>query len=161
MPAIIRKKYTTYKSFAGQTVEQVFGRGLDTARKMQATILQSCVLWNNKKGKFTPAALPAPAQWSPVMAIYAGDVNMDGKPDLITGGNFYGVLPYEGRYDANGGSVLLSSGGKGWEALPVLKSGWNVSGEVRDVKMLRTINGQQLFVVSRNNNRLLFFSRNH
>jgi len=161
LPAIIRKKYTTYKSFAGQTIEQVFGRRLDTAKKMQATTLQSCVMWNNKKGKFIPATLPAPAQWSPAMAICTADMNMDGNPDLITGGNFYGVLPYEGRYDANGGSVLLGNGKGGWEALSTMQSGWDVTGEVRDVKMLRTINGQQLYVVSRNNNRLLFFSRNY
>jgi hypothetical protein len=161
LPSIIRKKYTTYKSFAGQTVEQVFGHRLDTAKKLQATTLQSAVLWNDKQGKFIRKALPAPAQWSPMMAIYAGDVNMDGHKDLITGGNFYGVLPYEGRYDAQAGGVLLGDGKGGWNALSTEQSGWEVSGEVRDVKMLRTVNGQQLYVVSRNNDGLLFFTRNH
>jgi hypothetical protein len=159
LPALIRKKYLTYHSFAGQTVAQVFGPALDTALLLQARELRSLVLWNNGKGVFSPAYLPAEAQWSPVMALYAGDVNIDGHMDIITGGNFYGVLPYEGRYDANAGNVITPAGRKEWKALTPLESGWQPAGQVRDIKVLRTINGQQYYVVSRNNDNLLLFRK--
>lgn len=159
LPALIRKKYATYHSFAGQTVMQIFGAALDTAQLLQVREMRSLVLWNNGKGVFSAAYLPAQAQWSPVMALYAGDVNMDGRTDIITGGNFYGVLPYEGRYDANAGNVILADGRKGWKALAPLQSGWQPGGQVRDIKALRTINGQQYYVVSRNNNNLLLFRK--
>jgi hypothetical protein len=159
LPALIRKKYPTYHSFAGQTVSQIFGEALDTAYQLQARELRSLVLWNNGKGVFTPACLPAEAQWSPLMALFAADVNMDGHMDIITGGNFYGVLPYEGRYDASAGNVILGDGQKAWKALSPLQSGWQPEGEVRDIKMLRTINGQQYYVVSRNNDNLLLFRK--
>lgn len=159
LPALIRKKYTTYHSFAGQTVSQIFGTALDTALLLQARELRSLVLWNNGKGVFTPAYLPPEVQWSPVMALYAGDVSSDGRPGIITGGNFYGVLPYEGRYDANAGNLLLPDGNKGWRALTPRHSGWRLTGEVRDIKMMRTVNGQQYYVVSRNNNNLLLFRK--
>lgn len=159
LPTLIRKKYPTYHSFAGQTVAQIFGTTLDTAYQLQARELRSLVLWNDGKGVFTPAYLPAQAQWSPLMALYAADVNMDGHMDIISGGNFYGVLPYEGRYDANAGNVILGDGRKGWQALSSLQSGWQPDGQVRDIKMLRTINGQQYYVVSRNNDNLLLFRK--
>ena len=159
LPALIRKKYPSYHSFAGQTVAQIFGTALDTAYQLQAKELRSLVLWNDGKGVFAPAYLPAPAQWSPLMALYVDDVNMDGHMDLITGGNFYGVLPYEGRYDANAGNVILGDGKKGWQALSPLQSGWQVDGQLRDIKLLRTINGQQYYVVSRNNDNLLLFRK--
>jgi len=159
LPGIIKKKYTTYRSFAGQPVTQVLGAILDTAQLLQAAELRSLVLWNNGQGAFTPAPLPAQAQWSPVMALYAGDVDMDGHTDIITGGNFYGVLPYEGRYDANAGCVLRGNGKGGWEVRAPLWSGWTPTGEVRDIKVLRTINGQQYYAVSRNNDKLLLFRK--
>jgi hypothetical protein len=93
------------------------------------------------------------------MALYAGDVTADGGVSIITGGNFYGVLPYEGRYDANAGNLLFGDGKKGWSALTPRLSGWQLSGQVRDIKMLRTVNGQQYYVVSRNNDNLLLFRK--
>jgi hypothetical protein len=159
LPSLIRKKYPTYHSFAGQTLAQIFGTALDTALLLQARELRSLILWNEEKGVFAPAYLPYQTQWSPVMALYVGDVDVDGHVDIITGGNFYGVLPYEGRYDANAGNVITWDGRNPWHALRPRQSGWQPAGEVRDIKLLRTINGQQYYVVSRNNDNLLLYRK--
>src|SRR5215471_10315061 len=76
--------------------------------------------------------------------------------EFITGGNFYGTIPYEGRYDALFPTIF--SANKGSLAVSSILPG--VKGEVRDIKWLRTINDQKLLVIARNNDSLLFYKLN-
>ena len=50
-------------------------------------------------------------------------------------------LPQFGRLDASFGSVLLNKGNKNFEELSSSESGINVSGVVRDIKNIKTMNG--------------------
>ncbi|MDN3659468.1 VCBS repeat-containing protein [Ferruginibacter paludis] len=157
LPALMRKKYLLYSSFAGQTVEEVFGEKLDHAKKYTASLLSSVTLANNGKGKFTISKLPASVQWSPVFSFLTDDINDDGKPDIISAGNFFGVLPYEGRYDAGLGSVLTNAGSNRFNVLPSYISGFMASGEVRDIKKIKLVNGGEYILVARNNDSILIF----
>jgi hypothetical protein len=49
-------------------------------------------------------------QLSSVNAIACTDINGDGFPDLILGGNEFGFLPQFGRLDASFGDILLGDG---------------------------------------------------
>jgi enediyne biosynthesis protein E4 len=156
LPSIIKKKYPDYKSFAGQTVQQIFGDKLKGATIFNAYTFKSVILFNNGHGKFRMAALPIAAQVAPAEAFLTGDFNHDGKKDIIVGGNFYGVLPYEGRYDANDGVVLFGNGKGHFHAEWPWQTGWYVTGEVRDIKKIK-VHGESLIMVARNNDSLLFF----
>lgn len=156
IPALIRKRYTTYADFAGKTVEEVLGDGVDRAVVLTAECLSSVMLTNNGAWGFAVTRLPKEAQWSPVFTFVTGDWNRDGVTDVIAAGNFYGVLPYEGRYDASYGTVLLGERGKGFHALPMDQSGLMLEGEVRDGKVLRTARGP-LLVFSRNQGAPVFY----
>jgi hypothetical protein len=72
----------------------------------------------------------------------------------IAGGNFYGVIPYEGRYDAlfpTAFSFDKKMGAFNEQAkLPA------ITGEVRDIKWLNTAGGNKMLVIARNNNTLIF-----
>ncbi len=157
LPALMRKKYPNYSGFAGQTIEQVFGEKLDQAKKFTAAILSSVMLINNGKGKYTVSKLPMQAQWSPVFSFLSGDFNADHKTDIISAGNIYGVLPYEGRYDASYGSVSLGASGSLFITQSQWQSGFVVDGEIRDMKKIKLANGTECLIVARNNNSLLFF----
>lgn len=157
LPALMRKKYANYSSLAGQTIEEMFGDKLGQVKKFTASILSSVLLTNNGKGNYTLSALPAQAQWSPVFAFLTADFNADHKSDIIAAGNFYGVLPYEGRYDAGYGSVLLNAGPSKFTALSPFQSGLMAPGEVRDIKVIKTADGKTIFAVARNNKSILFF----
>jgi hypothetical protein len=157
LPALIRKKYGSYADFAGQTMEQVFGDNLKKTNLLTANILSSVVLINDRKGNYRVTKLPREAQWAPIFTFLAGDFNGDHRMDLITAGNFYGVLPYEGRYDAGHGDLLVGQPDHSFSVLPAGESGILLEGEVRDSKVIRMAGGRQLLVFSRNDNTLVFY----
>ena len=94
-------------------------------------------------------------QWSPVFSFYAEDFNGDGKTDIISGGNFYGVIPYEGQYDAAAFNLVLNANSHFINA--ALKSGLTITGEVKDIKKVRSINNRSIYIVARNNDACVFF----
>jgi hypothetical protein len=154
IPGIIKKKYLDYKTMAGKTVEDILDNKLSSLKKLTASTLSSVVI-NNEKGNLTISRLPAAIQWSPVFSFVTGDFNKDGKTDIISAGNFYGVLPYEGRYDASYGNILLNNGA-GFQNASLLNSGLTLEGEIRDIKKLKQSNNKILFVFARNNDSLVF-----
>jgi enediyne biosynthesis protein E4 len=158
-PSLIKKKYNSYSDFAGQTIEQVFGDNLKNATLLTIETLSSVMLMNNRKGNYVISKLPKEVQWSPVFTFLAGDFNGDQRTDIIAAGNFYGVLPYEGRYDASYGSLLLGREHLPFQVLDPTTSGIMLEGEVRDSKMIRTIGGNRLIIFSRNNDTILFYKQ--
>jgi len=159
LPALMRKQYADYSSFAGQTVEQVFGKELNKATTYSANTLSSVILINNGKGSYKISKLPMQSQWSPVFSFLADDFNADKKTDIISAGNFYGVLPYEGRYDADHGTMLINKSDFGFNVLPSMQSGILLDGEIRDMKYIQTRYGK-IIAIARNNQSLLFFKLN-
>jgi len=154
----IRKNFLFYSSFAGKTTQDVFGEQLNNASVLQAQTLSSGIYKNDGKGNFSFEVLPDEMQAAPVFSFMPDDINDDGYTDVISGGNFYGVLPYEGRYDASWGDVLVNNKNKAYSWLSPVSSGWLIRGEVRDIKKLKTANGY-LYIVARNNDSLLFMKR--
>jgi enediyne biosynthesis protein E4 len=156
LPALMRKKYANYSSMAGQTIEAVFGERLQHTKKFTASTLSSVLLLNNGKGNYTMSKLPFGAQWSPLFAFLTGDFNGDHKTDVLAAGNFYGVLPYEGRYDAGYGIFLAGSSSAHFDEASG-GSGFMLGGEVRDIKSIKTVLNKTIFAVARNNQPILFY----
>lgn len=148
----LKKKYLKYESFVNQTITEVFTADqLRKAVKVEAFTMASTVFINNKNGGFNHQLLPAAAQFSPVYAINATDVNGDGNIDLILGGNFYESKPEAGIYDASYG-LLLTGNGKGqFTAQQSAASGLHTKGAVRDMVTIKT-GRKNLLMVARNNN---------
>jgi len=94
LPAL-KKTHLRYDEVAGKTVQYLFGSQLDGCRRLRADTLASTCFINDKKGGFIPVELPAGLQLSPVFCFTEIDENR-----WLAAGNFYGVQPYEGRYDA-------------------------------------------------------------
>ena len=139
-------------------MQEVFGRRLEDAEVLRVQILSSGVFRNDGRGEFTFEPFPEEAQVSSIFSFCVDDINEDGIPDIITGGNFYGVTPYEGRYDGNWGDILLGKKDGHSKWLSPVKSGWLVRGEVRDIKKLKTDRGF-IYAVARNNDSLVFFRK--
>jgi len=155
MPSL-KKKYLSYKTFANQHITDIFlPEQMQQAIRLEATCFESSVFMNAWPA-FERKALPAPAQFSPVYGISILDVTHDGLPDLITGGNLFGVKPEIGRFDASDGNVFTGDGhGNFSMASPYLHL--CVKGEIRDMLTI-TRNGKRTLVVARNNTPALIFS---
>ena len=154
----IKKKFLKYGDFAGKTIEQIFGNALEKAKQFKASTLASEVFINDGKGNFSSNSLPMMTQIAPVFSIYTEDFNKDGKPDLLTAGNFSGVLPYEGRYDALLPAYCEGDGRGNFVNRVPVKRELQISGEIRDIKKITLANKTPCLIVARNNDTPVFLT---
>jgi enediyne biosynthesis protein E4 len=156
----LKKKFLRYDAYAGKGIEEILSaEQLAKASVLTVNETQTCVFYNNDKDGFDMKPLPIRAQFSPVYSILVTDVNHDGINDLFLTGNFYGLKPEIGRYDANYGVTYLGDKKHGFEYLPPAQSGLFVTGEVRDAAVINTKNGK-VILVARNNDALVLFKGN-
>ena len=153
---VLKKAYLTYKEVAGQTVDYMFYDLFKDYIELKAEELGSCCFINDGKGNFKKMELPDELQMAPVFAFAPSLTGGGGS--IIAGGNFYNVIPYEGRYDALLPTAFTySKQESGFRLQGNLPS---IEGEVRDIKWVGTGSGQKILVIARNNRELLFFKSN-
>ncbi len=148
----LRKQYPTYADFGARQVQDLFtSEQLAEATVKRAYVFASSYAENNGDGAFTLRPLPMRAQFTPVHALLVGDFDRDGHNDVILGGNFYGVKPAQGRYDAGYGLFLRGDGSGRFEAVQPLESNLWLDGQIRALALLRRPGGARVIVAARNN----------
>ena len=103
----LRKKFTNYKDFAGKSMEEIMGDLLKKATLFEVHTLSSGFL-RNEGGKFTFESFELPLQVSPILDFEKFDFNSDGKQEVLMAGNYFGVIPFHGRYDSFPGALIYS-----------------------------------------------------
>jgi hypothetical protein len=148
----INDKYPDYRSYADQTISDIFPKPiLKEVFILKATNFSSSYLENKGNNQFELTPLPLQAQLAPIYGIQPGDFNRDGSLDIILAGNFFGMRIKFGRYDSNRGLLLLGDGYGHFREVPNSKSGLNIRGEVRDIKLVDTFSDRHLVIFSLNN----------
>ncbi|MGQ0537843.1 MAG: VCBS repeat-containing protein [Gemmatimonadaceae bacterium] len=153
----LRSRYPNYSDFGASRIEDIFS----TAELAQATVLQArtlatSVALNSGKATFALEPLPNEAQFAPVYASLPDDFDGDGRLDLLLAGNFYGVPPLRGRYDASYGTLLRGLPGGRFSGAHAHTGNRAIHGQARRIKPLRHASGDRIIVVARNNAPLLF-----
>ncbi len=148
---LLKKAHLTYGEVAGQNVQYMFGNLLEGSKELKVETLASSCFMNDGKGNFKRTDLPDELQLAPLFSFtsYPGN-NMQ----YMAAGNMYGVLPYEGRYDAMLPTVF--SFNKQLNMFSIQGNMPAINGEVRDAKWMNRAGGNKLLVVARNNDSLLF-----
>lgn len=147
---VLKKAYLSYSEVAGKTVDYIFYDLFKDYVELKADVLASSYFINDGKGNFTRKDLPKEMQIAPLFSFY----NLNGK-DYIAAGNFFDVIPYEGRYDALPLSVFsTNANGINYVHQPEFLS---LKDQIRDIKKIRTARGE-LIVVAPNNGGLKFYS---
>ena len=156
----LKAKNLKHADFARRTLAELFdAETLRQAQVKQANYLKSIVALNDGKGTFTIKELPVEAQLSCVNALAVEDVNQDGLPDILAGGNSYNFIPQLGRLDASRGVILLNIKNGEFKAVGAAASGINVPGEVKQIVELRLKSTNGLMFLA-NNRKPRFFVKN-
>ena len=120
--------------------------------ELKAEVLESSCFINDGKGGFSRMALPADLQLAPVFSFAEAQ---PGK--WVAGGNFFNVIPYEGRYDAQ--PLALFAANKDNSMTYIHQTGLSaLDGQVRDLKWINTRKYGKVLAVTRNNEALTILS---
>jgi hypothetical protein len=152
---VLKKQFLEYRPFAECGFEQVFSAEmLKGAVHHQAVTFASS--WGKYlgKGEYALEALPTEAQFAPIFNFTQADIDGDGQKEILSVGNWYGIRPSLGRYDADYGCVLTRKGKK-WAAMNPAQSGFWVNGQGRKLETL----ADGTVLVARNNLGLMVWKR--
>ena len=139
----LRKEFTTYKSFAGKTIEELFGKEiLEKSTLLEVNTLESGYL-KNVDGDFEFVPFKNELQVSPILVFLVDDLDGDGRQEALVGGNFFGVKPYHGRLDSFPGALLKS------ENEIILANDLGLDFSKKSIRHLKTFKlGQQKYLLA-------------
>ena len=153
------EKFPTYESFGARQIEDIFSSSeIRAATMKEAQTFASVYAENQADTTFTVEDLPPRAQFSPVYGILTHDIDEDSTREVMLGGNFHGVRPRQGRYDAGYGTLLQGSEKGDWSAMAPFQSNLYLRGEVRELRLLRSRGGMSMILVGRNDGQPLVVS---
>ena len=154
-PSFLAKKFPSYSSYAGKTMEEIFGAENLSQSKMFANTFSHLVLVNNG-GVFTVSDLPWESQVGPITGIIALDVDANGFDDLICIGNNGYTRVTHGPDDAQNGMIILNSGSD----LSVnrgIDNGFYVPGDGRGLVWFQKSNQKMGLAAAQNNDFVKIF----
>lgn len=152
----IKDKFPTFEEFANSDLNTILGEGMNDKLHYEAHLFESIIL-ERDGNSFHIKILPRAAQMAPVNAILEKDVNKDGIPDYILGGNMYQTEVETSRADASIGCILLGTPDHEFEVMDVAESGFYIPNDVKDMVSLKTPD-KELVIVTNNNDQLQVFS---
>ena len=150
---VLKKAYLKYGEVAGKDVQYMFYDLFKDYKEFTAETLSSACFMNDGKGNFVRIDLPDALQLAPVFSF--APVQVNNLPAYIAAGNFSGVMPYEGKYDALFPTVFnYNAVTKQFNIQSILAS---AGGEMRDIKWVHDGAKGQRLLLARNNNAILFY----
>lgn len=151
---ILKKRFLMAEDFAKSDLSGLFPNGkLKDAAVLTADYFDNALFINNGKGGFTVQSLPWQAQLTPYRSAAVMQLNNDGLPDVLLGGNFYENNIQMGRYDADYGTALINKGNGVFE--PASLQPLQIKGQVRQLVPLKIKNSTAYLVVRNNDSALV------
>ncbi|HUR11012.1 MAG TPA: VCBS repeat-containing protein [Flavitalea sp.] len=154
---LLKKHYLHHNEYGGVAMKDVFYGWIDTITPLVAERLGSAVFYGDGKESFDIKDLPADLQLSPVFCF--SNISGDSSKIYASGGNFFDVNPYEGRYDAQAFGLFQIDNQRRVHIRTNGVTGF-IKGQVRDIRKIKMKSGKSIIVVARNNDRLLMLSVN-
>jgi enediyne biosynthesis protein E4 len=154
---VLKKAYLKYSEVAGKTVDYILYDLFKDYTELNAEVQASSCFINNGKGSFNRVDLPEQLQMAPVFSF--AQYSLSNVNKYLAAGNFYGVIPYEGRYDALQPSVF--SFAKENNQLQYEQCVASFDGQVRDAKWINYAGGNKVLILAANNKHLQFFKLNN
>lgn len=144
----LKKQNLKHEDFAKKSIQELIAPGkMKTTSVKDFNYPSSCIAINEGNGKFSVQKLPPMVQFSSVNAAHCTDVNHDGYPDLILGGNEFGFPPQFSRLDASFGHVLLNKGKGHFTWIGSGQSGLELRGQIRDIVEIPGLNKKYILML--------------
>jgi len=102
----LRKKFPSYREFAGKTIDQIFDKELLTEAKILTVDDLHSGFLRNDNGRFFFVPFPTKLQVSPITSFLSFDFDKDGEEEVLAAGNYFGVEPFHGRFDSFSGALI-------------------------------------------------------
>ncbi|MEZ4925784.1 MAG: VCBS repeat-containing protein [Saprospiraceae bacterium] len=158
---MLKKANLTHEQYAHKSIQDLFpAELLQKAMMRKATFFESAIAFNKGEGQFSMQPLPAEVQFSCVCAIWCGDLNADGKTDLLLAGNDDGFIPQFSKLDASFGHTLLNLGNGQFNRLENRLSGFTVKGNTKVLLNTRIAGKDHILALINNKSPKLFTSGN-
>jgi hypothetical protein len=155
MPAL-KKKFTSYHSFAGKPIDEIFSSDKLKKAKVYETHELASGYLRNENGRFSFIRFPVELQIAPIMAQLVYDFDGDGKEEVLLGGNYFGVQPFHGRYASFEGALVKNEN----EIIPGSSTGLKlINQSVRHFNVI-TLNKQKYLIVTINNEKAQVYKLN-
>ena len=148
---VLKKYYLKYSEVAGKTVQFVFYDLFKDYTELKAEVLASSCFINDGKGNFKRMDLPQELQLAPIFSFTPFDNKTN---NYLAAGNFYNVIPYEGRYDALQPTFFSYTKKQG--AFQYDSELASITGQARDAKWINYAGGGKILIIARNNQPLVF-----
>ncbi|PKQ46593.1 VCBS repeat-containing protein [Confluentibacter flavum] len=104
--SLTKKKFTTYKDFAGKPINKVFDAELlEKAKLFKVYNLASGILKNNQ-GTFSFIPFDNRLQVAPINCF--AKIKKENKEQVLCAGNYFGIKPYHGRFDGFAGALITN-----------------------------------------------------
>ncbi|WP_425547611.1 VCBS repeat-containing protein [Aquimarina gracilis] len=152
----LRKKFTTYNSFAGSAVEKVLGNdALNKSVVFKVDELASGYL-KNEEGSFIFVPFEEMLQVAPITKMLQHDFDGDGVQEVFLAGNYFGVIPYHGRFDGFAGAILQN------DSLVIDANNLNINLTQKSVRGLNIINfdNKEYLLITINNGKVEIYELN-
>lgn len=150
---VLKKYYLKYSLVAGKTVQFIFYDLFKDYTELKAEVLASSCFINDGKGNFKRMDLPQELQFAPIFSFTPFENKTN---NYLAAGNFYNVIPYEGRYDAL--QPTFFSYNKKQDAFQYDSELASITGQARDAKWINYAGGGKILIIARNNQPLIFLN---
>lgn len=152
----LKKGNLKHQDYAKKTMQDLFKDHVNKTTVLSVNYTSSAIAINNGKGYFTLHPLPVMLQLSSINSIAMADINKDGNPDLILGGNQFDLLPQFCRVDASYTNILLNDGKAHFYLPAPYTSGISLNGQIRDIQPIQ-FQKKLGFVFLQNNDYPVFY----
>jgi hypothetical protein len=141
----LKKNNLKHAEYATKSVQELIPpEALNNAIVKQFNYSASCVAINKGNGQFIISKFPNRLQLSSVNSIHCIDINNDGYPDIVSGGNQFDFIPQLERLDASSGDILMNNGKGNFKWIEPAQSGLNLRGQLRDIAEIHSRNKKYL-----------------
>jgi hypothetical protein len=150
----VRKTFLRYEQYASASLDQILSpQQLRNAKTLQAYTLATAYIENKGNNRFELKPMPLSTQVSSVKAILVGDIDRNGKKDLVLHGNDHTWRAQLGKIDASYGIICTQDDRGMFHALPVSQTGLITDGDVRAMITVQSNKGTTI-ICTRNNGKM-------